>query len=58
MRLPPNEAPTTYVTNTVMTATMNAATGAGSTGHPAVASRHTVNTSVAPSPAPAAAPSR
>ncbi len=58
VRLPPNDAPTRYVTNTVRMATTNAATGAGSTGQPAVAERHTVNTSVAPSPAPAAAPSR
>ena len=36
----------------------NATTGAGSTAHDEVVSRSTVNTSVAPSPAPAAEPSR
>ena len=56
--VPPNAAPTTYVTATVARAKRNAIAGAGSTGQSAVDERATVNTIVAPSPAPAAAPSR
>src|SRR6056297_4263146 len=55
---PLNDAPTTYVTATVTIDARNAAATTGSTGHDAVTPRPTVSAIVAPSPAPAAAPSR
>ena len=57
-RSPPNDAPTTYVTATVSIANTNDTNGTGAIGQPLPTSPQTAIISVAPNPAPAAAPSR